>query len=514
MEEEVAEPLPNLDYKIMQGNSLLESYQGVDLSNLIKRKKDITQETQINIFDELLDVSRFELLEYIKEYFNCTNSDRKEELRQKIDENIRMQLKENAVSLDFSNINLSANSHFFLWHTYFGDVFNRANKSGNGFDIVIGNPPYGYRTTLSKEEKKYFREDLDIDFKSGDSAELFLKISLNKLVNTNGILSFIIPKKSFYGEAWEDTRLNYWGRYQFLYALDTGKSFENVLLEAVVFGLKKSMQNNLAVKLGFLQKNGKIKEFKAKNYQSILSVVNTIQIYSVLYKDIYDKIEYYRLNERVTGNLGLAIGTDFYSDEIKEYKLLKGIDVTRYQVRNYRYLNNRDKLSFEKYKQFLKPKIICQRLVAHITKPIPHLKLAATFDNEGVLITNTLTSFELPKQIDEKFFVGFLNSKFLGWYAYNFIYCQAIRGMDLYTFYIKQFPLPNVSNEKQYIVALLVQEILSAKEENSNADTSNLENEIDILVYKMFNLTFDEVKVIDPNIENIISKQDYEKKSE
>ena len=67
-----------------------------------------------------------------------------------------------------------------------------ANKSDNGFDIVIGNPPYGYRTTLSKEEKKYFREDLDIDFKSGDSAELFLKISLNKLVNTNGILSFII----------------------------------------------------------------------------------------------------------------------------------------------------------------------------------------------------------------------------------------------------------------------------------------------------------------------------------
>ena len=139
-----------------------------------------------------------------------------------------------------------------------------ANKSDNGFDIVIGNPPYGYRTTLSKEEKKYFREDLDIDFKSGDSAELFLKISLNKLVNTNGILSFIIPKKSFYGEAWEDTRLNYWGRYQFLYALDTGKSFENVLLEAVVFGLKKSMQNNLAVKLGFLQKNGKIKNLRLK----------------------------------------------------------------------------------------------------------------------------------------------------------------------------------------------------------------------------------------------------------
>lgn len=177
-------------------------------------------------------------------------------------------------------------------------------------------------------------------------------------------------------------------------------------------------------------------------------------------------------------------------------------------------MNNQDKLSFEKYKQFLKPKIICQRLVAHITKPIPHLKLAATYDNEGVLITNTLTSFELPKQINEIFFVGFLNSKFLGWYAYNFIYCQAIRGIDLYTFYIKQFPLPNVSNEKQHIITLLVQKILSTKKENPNADISDLENEIDILIYKMYNLAFEEVKIIDPNIDNIISKQDYEKKSE
>ena len=37
-----------------------------------------------------------------------------------------------------------------------------------------------------------------------------------------------------------------------------------------------------------------------------------------------------------------------------------------------------------------------------------------------------------------------------------------------------------------------------------------LEKQIDILVYKLYNLTYEKVKVIDPNIESIISKEEYE----
>ena len=206
VEEETAEPLPNLDYKIMQGNSLLESYQGVDLSNLIKRKKDITQETQINIFDELLDVSRFELLEYIKEYFNCTNSDRKEELRQKIDENIRQQIEEQRISLDLSNINLSANSHFFLWHTYFGNVFNQVNKTDNGFDIVIGNPPY---IQLQKDDgklaKMYENQGYQTFAGKGDIYSLFYEKGY-QILKQKGILAYITSNKWMRAEYGEATR--------------------------------------------------------------------------------------------------------------------------------------------------------------------------------------------------------------------------------------------------------------------------------------------------------------------
>jgi hypothetical protein len=38
-----------------------------------------------------------------------------------------------------------------------------------------------------------------------------------------------------------------------------------------------------------------------------------------------------------------------------------------------------------------------------------------------------------------------------------------------------------------------------------------LEDQIDIMIYKLYELTYEEVKVIDPEIEKIISKTDYDK---
>ena len=52
-------------------------------------------------------------------------------------------------------------------------------------------------------------------------------------------------------------------------------------------------------------------------------------------------------------------------------------------------------------------------MVAHIENPYPTLKITACYDDEGILITNTLMSFELSKNLEEKFLLGYLNSKFL-----------------------------------------------------------------------------------------------------
>ena len=137
VDETTPTPLPNLDYKIMQGNSLLEWYEGVDLSTLTQRKEDGC----VELFDDLADVYRRQLRQAISAYYGETDHDRKATLHQEISEAIDEQLKEQRYTVDLSGINVSANTHFFLWHTWFDEVFNRPSGR-NGFDIVIGNPPY------------------------------------------------------------------------------------------------------------------------------------------------------------------------------------------------------------------------------------------------------------------------------------------------------------------------------------------------------------------------------------
>lgn len=77
---------------------------------------------------------------------------------------------------------------------------------------------------------------------------------------------------------------------------------------------------------------------------------------------------------------------------------------------------------------------------------------------------------------------------------------------------LDRLPIPIIKKKEQQPIITLVEQILKLKNENPKADITNIESQIDILVYKLYNLTYEEVKVIDPNIESIISKEEYETK--
>lgn len=144
IDEKEPMPLPNLDFKIMQGNSLLESYKGVDLdvtSKKLKTGKD-TKKTRGVLslgFDET-DVQKT-IQDLVKSYFSITDHTLRAQRRQQIDKYVKDYIKvcaegnhEVQDAVDELEI---PNDQFFLWHTYFADVFEQG-----GFDIVIGNPPY------------------------------------------------------------------------------------------------------------------------------------------------------------------------------------------------------------------------------------------------------------------------------------------------------------------------------------------------------------------------------------
>ena len=138
VDEKTPEALPNLDFKIMQGNSLLEQYNGVDLSTITEKKDGANQ--SITIFENILDFYRKNLRDKLAEYYSCPEHTKKVQLRKDIADIVKQELTEQGIHVDFKDMDLSANSQFFLWHTWFHDVFSRPSKEG--FDIVIGNPPY------------------------------------------------------------------------------------------------------------------------------------------------------------------------------------------------------------------------------------------------------------------------------------------------------------------------------------------------------------------------------------
>lgn len=130
--------LPNLDYKIMQGNSLVESYNRIDLSHLLD-DNGVSETMDGGLFgdEDTIEDTREELRGYRDAYFSCTNHDEKLVIKEDILTAIRIQLSARNIEVDFEDTDIAANQAFFLWHTWFSEVF----ESG-GFDIVIGNPPY------------------------------------------------------------------------------------------------------------------------------------------------------------------------------------------------------------------------------------------------------------------------------------------------------------------------------------------------------------------------------------
>lgn len=191
IDEKEPMPLPNLDFKIMQGNSLQESYKGVDLdvtSKKLKTGKD-TKKTRgvLSLGFEETDVQKI-IQDLVKSYFSITDHTLRAQRRQQIDKYVKDYIKvcaegnhEVQDAVDELEI---PNDQFFLWHTYFADVFEQG-----GFDIVIGNPPYGVSI------KDDYRKAVVTSWGNVPDYEIYYYfiVLAAPLLKEKGIMSYIIP---------------------------------------------------------------------------------------------------------------------------------------------------------------------------------------------------------------------------------------------------------------------------------------------------------------------------------
>ena len=66
-----------------------------------------------------------------------------------------------------------------------------------------------------------------------------------------------------------------------------------------------------------------------------------------------------------------------------------------------------------------------------------------------------------------------------------------------FSIFMKQICVPNIDSAQKALITNLVHDILAAKTANPDADTTGVENEIDKLVYELYNLTQDEIAIVE-----------------
>lgn len=199
VDEDVASPLPNLHFKIMQGNSLLESYKGKDLSRLTEVRMGGSDSLNLECY------AAKELIHFLKKFYNESHHGERERILNTITSNVLDQIHELTQNESFMDDvkDISANDRFFLWHTWFVDVFEQG-----GFDIVIGNPPYIQLQksigVMAKDKRGrdyelklgdlYSDAGYEVFAKTGDIYCLFYEQGF-KLLNAGGHLCYITSNK-------------------------------------------------------------------------------------------------------------------------------------------------------------------------------------------------------------------------------------------------------------------------------------------------------------------------------
>ena len=116
-----------------------------------------------------------------------------------------------------------------------------------------------------------------------------------------------------------------------------------------------------------------------------------------------------------------------------------------------------------------------------------------SFDDGGYFLGNT--SYLLPTK--EMWLLGLLNSKAVFWF-YTKTSTQ-IRGgfVRFIAQYVSQIPIPTIKTAQKTSISEMVNQILTAKRTDPDADVSELENEIDQIVYLLYDLTPEEIAIVE-----------------
>ncbi|HOV54332.1 MAG: class I SAM-dependent DNA methyltransferase [Thermotogaceae bacterium] len=524
------EPLPNLDYKIVHGDALL------------------------NVEKNLFNMGLFKELEGLKYlYFNEIDLSKKQEYRTEI-ERLIYEITNGRREFDFE--------------VYFSEVFHQKG----GFDIVIGNPPYIQLQKPIDGRLKYAdlykNEGYELFDRTGDIYCLFFERGM-KILKDNGHLVYITSNKWMRAGYGEKLR-GFLARYNPKVLVDLGpKAFESAAVDTCIIVVQKSeneyrtkavtivdgrkdridiaeiLRNDGVVlnKLGNdtwfigddaehrlkekIEHNGRpLKDWSVRTYLGIITGLNDAFIIdSATRNDILngcrgeternmterflkpilqgrDVDKYYC---KWTGTWAIVIPAGWTDKNRKGEKPEIFIEHEIPSLMRYlKPFENKAKERYNKgdywwelrnctyYSEIEKEKVAWQRITQQ-----PKFCLV----DEGVYVLDSMAFF--VSQQNMKYIMAVLNSSTILFYARKIVHQYGFTGLRLSNQYVEIMPIPIVTSENEMVVRQiedLVDTLISIKKQDVLKDTSRYEREIDQLVYRLYELTDDEISVIERNV--------------
>ncbi len=273
------QPLPNLDYKITCGNSILHRFSlDVPIENvfteynknksddekmsLSKYKEKVYKYTETSDHKEKDEFKN--IIEQVKTAFRSNLSDKEllkvKKIKTKIfnletplllgertkeEKNEVKKLRKLLVQIEKEHEDIKNNKiyeHSFEWRFEFPALLDDKGMF-LGFDIIIGNPPFGAK--LLPIEKNLFKEYYsDVHMRTPETYCYFISLAF-RLVNSNGIVSYIVPNNMFFQNENEKTRSLILFNHQLIRAINLGdNTFENADVPTCIF-IAKSKRNEI-----------------------------------------------------------------------------------------------------------------------------------------------------------------------------------------------------------------------------------------------------------------------------
>ena len=161
-------------------------------------------------------------------------------------------------------------------------------------------------------------------------------------------------------------------------------------------------------------------------------------------------------------------------------------------VKKYKSIDTYIRVNTEYSEKFKNEMIILPRTV---------LFLQATMKEKGIVLLDRIYYLTQKSSVNTRFILGVINSKVTNFWFEHYYGTTKVSGgyFDLNGTQIKSIPIPAATLDKQNDIARIVDEILFRKNQNTNANTTALEKEIDQQVYQLYNLTPEEIAIIEQN---------------